>query len=197
MIILNTLSDSRLLKLISDSSVGILPTDTIYGLVGGAADQAAVKRLYGLKGRESKPGTVIAANPEQLVGLGLKYRYVKAVEHLWPNPLSIVLPCDDELSYLHLGLYGLAVRIPADKKLRQLLSKTGPLLTTSVNRPGKPAASTIGEAQKYFGDKVDFYVNGGDLKGHKPSNVIRVIDDAIEILRPGAVNIDETGKIKP
>lgn len=32
--------------------VGILPTDTLYGLVAKASDEGAVKRLYGLKNRE-------------------------------------------------------------------------------------------------------------------------------------------------
>jgi len=42
---------------------------------------------------------------------------------------------------------------------------------------------------------VDFYVDGGDLSGREPSTVIRVVDDAIEVLREGAVKIDESGEI--
>ena len=42
--------------------VGVMPTDTVYGLVARVADRPAVERLYTLKHREHKPGTVIAAN---------------------------------------------------------------------------------------------------------------------------------------
>ena len=73
-------------------TVGVIPTDTIYGVVARAADQEAVDRLYQLKKREHKPGTIVAANIEQLVNLGIKRRYLKAVEHLWPGPLSVEIP---------------------------------------------------------------------------------------------------------
>lgn len=180
---------------LQSGAVGVLPTDTVYGLVCQGTDEAAVVRLYNLKHREHKPGTIIAAGVQQLVGFGLHARYLKAVEAYWPNPISIVIPCGKELAYLHQGTQSLAVRIPADESLRQLLERTGPLLTSSANEPGKPVATTLGEAQRYFGDDVDFYVDGGTISGRQPSTVIRVVDNAIEILRPGAINIDENGRI--
>ncbi len=176
-------------------AVGVIPTDTIYGLAARAADKEAVERLYALKKRDTKPGTLIAANLEQLEALGLKYRYLKAVEGFWPAALSVIIPCaDPALKYLHRGKQSLAVRIPADKELRKLLSKTGPLLTTSANHPGEPPAETIAQAKEYFGNGVDFYRDGGNLSGREPSTIIRIVDDAIEVIRQGAVKIDETGR---
>jgi L-threonylcarbamoyladenylate synthase len=173
-------------------TVGVIPTDTVYGLVARAADQAAVNRLYKLKDRENKPGTLVAANIGQLEELGLKHRYLKAVEEFWPGAVSVIIPVSDPgLSYLHQGKMSLAVRIPKDTRLQELLKETGPLLTSSANAPGKPTANTIEQAQQYFGDKVDFYENGGDLSDRKPSTVIRILDDAIEVLRQGAVKIDD------
>jgi tRNA A37 threonylcarbamoyladenosine synthetase subunit TsaC/SUA5/YrdC len=61
--------------------------------------------------------------------------------------------------------------------------------------PGEPPANTIAEAREYFGDRVDLYQDGGDLSGRAPSTVIRIIDDAIEVLRAGAVKINENGRI--
>ncbi len=172
-----------------------MPTDTIYGLVCSAADKAAVWRLYALKNREQKPGTVIAANVDQLVALGVKKRYLTAVEQFWPNAISVIVPCP-ELDYLHQGLFSLPMRIPEDQHLRTMLEKAGPLLTSSANRPGELPAANFREAQAYFGDTVDFYVDGGDLSNRLPSTLIRIVDDAIEVLRPGAVTInEETGRI--
>lgn len=182
-------------ELNKDDAIGVIPTDTVYGLVARAADEQAVERLYRIKSRENKPGTLIAANLEQLEGLGLKHRYLKAVADFWPDAVSVIIPCADQsLAYLHRGKMSLAVRIPADKKLRELLEDTGPLLTTSANQPGEPPANTIQEAKEYFGDDVDFYVDGGDLSGNQPSTILRIIDDAIEIIRQGAVKIDENGR---
>lgn len=181
-------------KLQIPHAVGIIPTDTIYGVVARAVDRAAVARLYKIKHREQKPGTLIAANIDQLVELGLKRRYLTAVEQWWPGALSVVIPCGEELTYLHQGKRSLAVRIPDKAELLELLESTGPLLTSSANHPGQPPANTVAEAKAYFGDEVDFYEDGGDLSGHQPSTVVRIVDDAIEILRPGAVQLDENGR---
>lgn len=193
--IFKDLTDPSLVALLKGGAVGVLPTDTVYGLVCRATDESSVERLYALKHRENKPGTIIAAKLQQLIDLGLKGRYLKAVEAYWPNPLSVVIPCGEELGYLHQGKQSLAVRIPADASIRDLLAQTGPLLTSSANLPGEPVATDIAGAQTYFGEQVDFYVDGGSITDHAPSTVIRVVDDAIEILRPGAVKIDENGRI--
>ncbi len=193
--ILNTLSDPRLVSQLKDGKVGIMPSDTIYGLMCRAGDEQAVARLYKLKAREHKPGTVISANIDQLIELGVKARYLKAVEQFWPNAISIEIP--HSITYLSQSTGRQAFRIingPAE--LLGVLQKTGPLLTSSANQPGQPPANTIDEARQYFGDTIDFYTNGGDLSGHKPSTLIRIIDDAVEVLRPGAVTIDEsTGRV--
>lgn len=189
-----SLSDPELANSLQTGAVGVLPTDTVYGLVCRAADETAVKRLYSLKARERKPGTLIAANIAQLEELGLKHRYVKAYEELWPNPLSIEIP--HQVVYLNQGTGRQAARvISGPPALLQLLTEVGPLLTSSANQPGEPTANTITEAQSYFGDQVDFYVDGGDLTDQKPSTLIRVVDDAIEVIRPGAVTISESGRI--
>lgn len=170
-------------------SVGVIPTDTVYGLVARAADQTAVARLYELKNREGKPGTIIAASLEQLETLGLKHRYLRAVEQYWPGAVSVIIPCAN-LAYLHLGVGGLAVRIPDQPELAELLRATGPLLTSSANHPGEPTSNTVEQARRYFGDLVDFYVDGGDLSANLPSTIIRIIDDAVEVIRQGAVRVE-------
>ncbi|HEY4160657.1 MAG TPA: L-threonylcarbamoyladenylate synthase [Candidatus Saccharimonadales bacterium] len=187
------INDPELVELLRTGAVGVIPTDTVYGLVCRAADERSVERLYETKGRDGKPGTIIAAKIQQLVDLGIRARYLKAVEHFWPGPISIIIPAD--LGYLNQGVAGLALRIPDNEPLRELLRQTGPLQTTSANAPGEPTAATVEAARAYFGDTVDFYVDGGDLSGRPSSTVIRIVDDAIEVLRAGAVKIDENGRI--
>lgn len=176
--------------LLEQGKIGVIPTDTVYGVVCIASDTEAVKRLYDAKKREHKPGTVIAASIEQLEQLGLKHRYLKAVEQFWPAAVSVCIPtADPKLAYLHMNSGALAVRIPDDKDLLALLKQTGPLQTSSANLTGKPVAVSVDEAQDYFGDAIDFYVDGGNLSARQPSTVVRIVDDAIEILRQGSVDI--------
>lgn len=182
--------------LLQPAAVAVIPTDTVYGVVARAQDEAAVQRLYALKHREQKPGTVIAANLTQLEQLGFKHRYLKAVEQYWPGAVSVIIPLSDPaLTYLHQGKCALAVRIPNNPELQELLFATGPLMTSSANDPGKPTATTIQQAQAYFGDKVDVYVDGGAIE-NPPSTIIRIIDDAVEVVRAGAVTIND-GTIQP
>ncbi|QQS69169.1 threonylcarbamoyl-AMP synthase [Candidatus Saccharibacteria bacterium] len=191
-----SVDNEELRTLLKQGAVGVLPTDTVYGLVCMASSEPAIERLFTVKSREANPGTVLAASVQQLIDLGLRGRYVKAVEHYWPNAISVVITCADNLLYLHQGKRSLAVRIPDDEVLRGLLRQTGPLMTTSANHPGQPTANTIAEAKAYFGNDVDFYVDGGVLRDRPPSTIIRIVDDAIEVLREGAVKINEAGRIQ-
>ncbi|HEX8227443.1 MAG TPA: L-threonylcarbamoyladenylate synthase [Candidatus Saccharimonadales bacterium] len=184
-----TISDPQLATQLIGGAVGVLPTDTLYGLVCLAANEASVARLYGLKHREHKPGTLIAADIDQLVKLGIPRRYLTAVKQFWPGAVSVETP--HHIAYLTQATGRQAIRIPDDPQLLALLRQTGPLQTTSANQPDEPAATTVAEAKAYFGDNVDFYADGGDLSGRLPSTIIRVIDDAIEVLREGAVKIDD------
>ncbi|HUA13529.1 MAG TPA: L-threonylcarbamoyladenylate synthase [Candidatus Sulfotelmatobacter sp.] len=166
--------------------IAVIPTDTVYGVVARAKDPEAVAKLYKLKRRERKPGTLIAATIKGVEELGIKHRYLKAVEDYWPGPISVLIPTSDpKLNYLTQGLTSLAVRIPKDQPLNELLSATGPLITSSANLPGEPPAKNIKGAKEYFEDRVDYYQDGGELD-NEPSTIIRIVDDAVEVIRPGA-----------
>lgn len=186
MIIVN--SYDEVLAALLDGAVGVMPTDTVYGVVCRAQDQMAAKRLYALKSREHKPGPVIAASISQLKDLGAPADQLSLAAQYWPGPVSVILRHDR--AYLHQGRGDQPFRIPDDEALRALLERTGPLLTTSANQPGQPPAATLDEARHYFGDQVDFYVDIGSLTSRPPSTIIRFSDAGkVEIVRQGAVRI--------
>jgi tRNA threonylcarbamoyl adenosine modification protein (Sua5/YciO/YrdC/YwlC family) len=184
-----TVSIEEATALLLKGGVGVIPTDTVYGLVARAADKQAVARLYALKKREHKPGTVIAASVEQLVELGVEEELLRRAEHLWPNPVSVETPMGDNLAYMHQGTGREGLRVVADKQVRHVLEQTGPLVTSSANQPGEPGSSTVDEARAYFGDQIDFYVEGGNLSGRPPSTIVRLTDQGIEVVRQGAVKV--------
>ena len=185
-----SLADPEIAMLLNQSTVGVLPTDTVYGIVARALDKVAVARLYHIKHREGKPGTVIAADREQLEALGIGREYLDEVMHLWPNPVSVVLPAGPQLAYLDQGKASLAVRIPSDPAVQALLQQTGPLVTSSANMPGEAPATNTAEAEAYFGDAVDFYVGGSE--GERPSSTVLLLqpDGSLTVLRQGAITID-------
>lgn len=187
----HSLTDPELIALLRADGVGVLPTDTLYGLVARASSPAAVERLYALKHREHKPGTTIAATVEQLIELGIDQSVVGRVAKYWPAPLSIVLPLSAKLGYLHQGVGESPFRVVADENLRLLLAQTGPLVTSSANQPGEPPARNSAEAKAYFADQVDFYVDGGDIGDREPSTIARLGDYGLQILRQGAARVTE------
>lgn len=193
--VFTTLNDPKLVALLKEGAVGVLPSDTVYGVMCRAADKEAVARMYQIKHRENRPGTLIAANIQQLVELGMKERYLKAVQDYWPGSISVLIPHAEQNHLVDPHTKAIGVRIPNDPALLELMEHTGPLQTSSANITGKPTATVISEAQAYFGDAVDFYVDGGDLSARLPSTVIRIVDDAIEVVREGAVKIDESGRV--
>lgn len=191
--IFHSLTDPELITMLHAGAVGVLPTDTLYGIVGRASSPVAVERLYSLKHRERKPGTTIAASSEQLIELGVEAQIVDQVAKYWPAPLSIVLPLPEHLHYLHQGVGESPFRVVADEHLQILLQQTGPLVTSSANQPGEQPARNVAEAQAYFGDTIDFYVDGGDIGDRAPSTIARLSDSGLEVLRQGAAVIDEKG----
>ncbi len=178
------LSLEEILIVVKRGGVVVAPSDTVYGLMCSALSPAAVKKMYEIKQREAKPGTILAANTAQLVQTGFSEADVAQSTLYWPAAISVVLDAPESLEYLHMGLDSLAVRIPQPKWLRELLELTGPLATTSANLPGAPTAVSISEAKNIFGDKVDLYVDGGSNKNAQPSTIIKIHKDGtVETLR--------------
>lgn len=193
MLVKSLVSDT-LAGILSKGGVGVLPTDTLYGLVAVALSKKAVMRVYRLRKRApEKPCIVLIGSLEDLRLLSIKpsERIVGLLKKMWPGSVSIILPCvSKKLSFLHRGTNTLAVRLPKKRALRSLLSRVGPLIAPSANPEGKKPAETLKEAREYFCDRVDFYVNGGTQKG-KPSTLVSVKNDRLRVIRQGS------SKIKP
>ena len=190
-----SVADKKLAALLRGGAIGILPTDTVYGLVSIIAPEP-IKRLYAAKPRQSHAGTVIASSVDDLIALGLDGTALRHVSPLWPAPLSVVIAVQHIPEFLREKRGSLAVRIPEDKALRSLLQKTGPLMTTSANKHGEKTAATISAAQHIFGDSVDFYVDGGDLSNRPPSTIVMVdARGTITALRDGAVPVRSLGDV--
>lgn len=171
------------------NGVGILPTDTLYGLVGRALSREAFEKVFKLKKRNSESPFIIlvgSIGELDLFDIKIDENIEKMLKKYWPGKISIILPCSSQkMEYLHMGTKNLAFRMPDKNKLLELLKKTGPLVAPSVNHPGEKPATTIEEAKAYFGDKVDFYINEGKLES-LPSTLIKIKDGKTEVLRKGA-----------
>ena len=177
------LNDS-IVSLLINGGIGVLRTDTLYGIVARADDRVAVERVYTVKGRTpTKPPIILVASLDQLLN-----EYDEATRRhlgeLWPGKRSVILLAPDAPKWLVRSGDTLAYRMPADDALRSLLKRTGPLIAPSANLEGLPPAMSIHEAVTYFGEKVDFYVDGGIVADDTPSQLLRLQPDgSVERLR--------------
>ena len=184
----------EVINILSNGGVGIIPTDTIYGLVGLALRKEAVGKIYQLKKRgQSKPFIILIADIEDLrkFGVALDEAVKNILDKFWPGPVSVILRCSElkrELSYLRPLNKTLAFRCPKDKWLNNLLKETGPLVAPSANIEGLPPAETIKQAKKYFNNKADFYFDEGTIK-NAPSALISINNGKIKVLRQGKIKI--------
>ncbi len=184
--------DNRVTESLKNGAVGFMPSDTIYGLSCRALNKNAVERLYKIKKRgKNKPFIVLISGTSQLPDLGVITTDVAPALRYWPGRLTIICDANNAPVWLHRGTKTLAVRQPDDEALRNLIDKTGPLISTSANLASNKSALTVNKAQKYFGEKLDFYVDKGAIN-RKPSTIIRATFSKVEVVRQGAVKIKET-----
>lgn len=184
---------NKIIELIKAGMVGVMPTDTIYGIVGLALNPETVEEIYALRKRETdKPFIILISSIDDLKKFEVKLTQEQKdfLEKNWPNPLSVILVVSSEkFKYLHRGKNSLAFRMPMDEKLLGLLTQTGPLVAPSANLAGAKPAEEVEESKKYFGDQVSFYVSKGKRKS-KPSTIIQLFEDGTRIiLRQGAFRV--------
>ena len=143
--------DEELVKLIKGGAVGVLPTDTVYGLACRAADQTAVEALIRTKiaraqtryNHSRQHSTVGRARYQVSLPKGCWISFGQAL-------LSTEIP--HHLHYLSQGTGRQALRIPANKKVTRITEQDRPTVqTTSANHSGQRPANTIAEAKEYFG----------------------------------------------
>ena len=170
-------------ELVRSGSVGVIPTDTLYGLVCRYDDPESVERIYRLKRRDrSKPCIVLIDEIERLAEFGvlLDRDELKAVKGLWPGPVSVIFTVQGSFDALTCGTGTLAFRVPSDESLRSFLSVSGPILAPSANMEGMGPSKTVSEAYVYFGDDIDFYVEDGKREG--PASRIVKITESKEVV---------------
>jgi len=176
--------------ILAAGGVGVLPTDTIYGIVGSALRKKTVERIYRLRRRDTKKPMIVLISSLadlRLFGIALNKKERVLAQRMWPGKVSIVMPCPSKkFAYLHRGMKTLAFRMPEPSWLRTLLKRTGPLVAPSANLAGDPPAKTITAAKRYFAANVEFYANAG-RRISRPSTIIKIENGTLSVLRKGAV----------
>ena len=187
----------------------VLPTETVYGIAALASNESAVKRLIGVKGRREGHALPLALADYEMLS-----DYVPApgvlgqrlARRCWPGPLTLVFDGTAiESQFMHYppfvrhaimpdGTVGL--RVPNCPITHEILYALGePIVLTSANLSGESPAIVAKEVMSLLGDQVDLIIDAGESELKKPSTVVRVEVDTLEILREGAITSDTIEKL--
>lgn len=178
-------TNTELINVLKQGGIAVLRTDTLYGLVASADNEAAVERVYAVKGRDANKSCIVLLDD-------MRRAYARAGElvadderYQSDEPTSFLIDGTGAPAWLLRENPELAYRVPADSDLQAFLRQTGPLIAPSANPQGQPPARTIAEAKRYFGDAVDYYADGGEVPyDMPPSRLLRIHDDGhVERLR--------------
>lgn len=172
------------------------PTETYYGLAVDPFNQAALSRLFTLKGRSAdKPVLLIIDNPSQLGSLVAEIPppFTLLMENFWPGPLTLVFPGAKSLSELLTGHRGtIGLRVSSHPVARKLVRAFGrPITATSANFSGQPAAVVASGVRVQLGPGVDAILDGGATPGGQGSTLLGYQEGKVCLLRAGVIHFAE------
>lgn len=200
--IMTSQSFSGRMKQLAQDSVLIFPTETLYGIGCSVLCDAAVMRVFEIKGRDLRqPPPVLIADQMQLKTLvtGIPPSAQKLMDEFWPGSLTLILPARDSVSdkLCGIGTDGvtrtIGIRHTAHPLARRLCETMhSPLVATSANFSGATGRSAAPQSLDDIPDElknlVDVVIDGG-LVGGQPSTVVDCSGMAPCILRTGAVTL--------
>ena len=172
-------------KEIQNGGIVVYPTDTVWGMGCDPFNQAAVEKLFQVKGKE-KDGLSIMLNHSSIIRdyCEVNQAAEKIIKEFLPGPITLILrtTCNFAKGVTRDG--NIAVRIPSNRTALEL-AQEGPVITTSANRHNSEIAKSMDEAIQIFGSQCTY------LDGEKPmgveSTIIDLTQDKPEIKRIGAL----------
>lgn len=180
----------KCVEVLREGGIILYPTDTVWGIGCDATNEEAVAKVYALKCSEEKHSMLCLMRDADMV-----VRYVNKapgiafqVMELSDKPLTAILPGAVGVAKNLVPESGtLGVRIPQHDFCQALLRKFGrPIVSTSANISGEPAAKRLKDVAEEILSGVDYVVHPR-FEGKptlKPSSIIAFGEGGeVEIIR--------------
>lgn len=181
---------SRAVEVLRGGGVVMHPTETCYGLAVDIFNVEALEKLYKLKGRDAdKPLSILVDGFGMADEYGLfSEKANELAQKYWPGALSILVPRKRDLpEFLNMGHDFVSIRHSSDNFSMEMVREFGnPVTTTSANRSG---GEPLYVAEGLEG--VDLVIDGGEISTNKPSTVVKVEGDNVQVLRQGDISLSE------
>lgn len=179
----------RLVTIINNGELAIIPTDTVYGIVGDATNIDVVHKVYEVKKRDySKPLILMVSSIDMLKRYvdSINDKEKQLIRKYWPGKLTILFKKNNKVSdIITSGSPLVGIRYPNNKDLIELMEKLDkPLISTSCNISSKDVITSIDMLEEDISKYVSYIYDGGILS-NTSSTIVKVVDERLEILRDG------------
>ncbi len=179
----------------------VFPTDTVYGVGVLPFDEAAIARLFAVKGRPASKGIpILLADPADLetVAVAIPLAAQTLIRRHWPGPLTLVVPRAPGLPDAISPNANIAVRIPDHPVARALIREAGgAVATTSANLSGDDPARSGEAALAALAGLVAVVLDDGPAPGDTPSTIVDCTTPRPVILRAGPLSAADLGLEDP
>ena len=191
---------NKVIDIIKNNGLVILPTETVYGLAASAFSDEACKKIFTAKGRaQDNPLIVHVANKEMIYDIAEKPNEIeeKLIDAFMPGPFTLILNKKDCIcDTVTCSSKTVGIRMPIHPIIHKVIEDSNiPLAAPSANISGKPSGTCIDDIKNEFDGKVDLMVDGGKCNIGIESTVVKVEDGIPVILRPGFVTEDDIKKV--
>lgn len=169
----------------------VYPTDTVYGLGCNALDDIAVRHIFDIKNRSSRPLPVLVRNMRWLEELAyLNDTQRQYAKKFWPGKFTLVLPKKEIVPpIVTTGLPTAGFRITDYGFTNALLDAFGyPLVATTASVAGESASGDIEKIIVSLSQnhrRPDLVIDAGVLPLSNSSVVIDCSTDRPKVLRVG------------
>jgi tRNA threonylcarbamoyl adenosine modification protein (Sua5/YciO/YrdC/YwlC family) len=174
-------------EVLEAGGVALYPTDTVYALGCAIDAKRAVERLYRMKAMDTRQHlSIICADLSDISRYAVISDFAyRQLRRLLPGPFTFILDATREVPKILLDKRRtMGIRVPDAPIAIELVRALGrPLITTSAVPPGGEQILDVDDGKRAWRD-LDLCIDGGATPG-KPSTVVSLIDDQIEVVRQG------------
>lgn len=181
---------SRAIECIKNGGVILYPTDTVWGIGCDATNEAAVAKVYAIKQRSDSKALICLVDSDARL-----QKYVRNVPGVaWDlidavtNPTTLILDNAVNLAPNLIAEDGsIGMRITNEPFSHELCYRfQKPIVSTSANISGEPAAQNYCDINPVLLDAVDYVCESRrqEKKPHKPSSIIKLAEDgSVTVIR--------------
>ncbi|HKI65374.1 MAG TPA: L-threonylcarbamoyladenylate synthase [Burkholderiales bacterium] len=182
----------RAVEILRAGGLVAFPTETVYGLGADASSEAALKKLYAVKGRPAgHPVIVHFASADEAFAWAREVPEAarRLAARFWPGPLTLILKRSARAGdFVTGGQDTVGLRVPSHPVAQALLSEFGSgVAAPSANRFGRVSPTRAAHVREDLGEDVDLVLEGGDSEVGIESTIVDLSRGRAVLLRHGAI----------